>query len=101
MDDHHVGITKDGSFVEVHDAPTPGSRIETLYAVLAVTKDGDEGIVGLKTKVGYLPMVTSDKELIDLFAEQAVKMAEVSNCTTVLVEFSNRREVRTLFKGSA
>lgn len=92
----HVGMGPDGHVTEVHDPGSTGHPIDHLFAILAVDKDGGEGIVGMKMDIGWIPMVTSDPALIERFAEYAKDMAETAQSRAVLVKFTTREEVRVI-----
>ena len=60
----------------VYLKPKNETPINELYAVLSVDNDGCEGIVSAITPMGAMPMVFSNKRMLDITKE---KMKEISS----------------------
>ncbi len=53
-------------------------RITEVYAFVAKDKDGHEGIMGIKTPDGWMPMIGADIERVDHLVPIADKIAVMS-----------------------
>jgi hypothetical protein len=75
-----------------HSAKRPGQRlrIDELFAWVAVDENGDEGVMGMKTGHGWVPMVGADRERIESFRKYAMAVSAGSREKARLVKFTNR-----------
>jgi hypothetical protein len=104
MTDKHYGVSKNDAgqnvFVEVHDPGSTGRVIEEIFVFMAVDDDGSEGIMGFKSREGWVPMVASEPQSVTVMAEIAAHMGEASHKKVHLVKFSAREIERTIFDPS-
>jgi hypothetical protein len=70
-----------------------GFRIRELWAFLAVHDDNDEGVVGMLTPNGWVPMVVADKTRLDQLLPKARELARSQGKTIRLVRFHVRQDV--------
>lgn len=74
-------------------------RIDRMYAFVVVDKDGTEGVAGMRTDDGWLPLVGADFDRVDSLRPIAQHMADTFGHSITLVEFSTRRELEVIVSG--
>ena len=92
---HHAGVGPNGEIVEINDPGSTGHLIDKVFVIVSEDENG-EGVVAARSKDGWIPMVSSDERVINMYAEIAKSMAEVSGKTIRMIELSTRREVRVI-----
>lgn len=73
--------------------------IEKIYCFISKDEDGDEGVCGFKTAVGWMPMVAADRERLNLLTPIAKQIAQATKRPVELVEFSVRRSAEVIEPG--
>ena len=69
-------------------------RITYLIAAVAIDPDnGDEGIIGVSTATGWVPLIASDAIRLSQITEMASKLAAEENLLVRLCRFSSREEI--------
>ena len=69
-------------------------RIEQMYAFVAEDSGpGDEGIIGMQTAYGWMPLVGADMARVESLKPIARDMAEQLGKPVKLLHFDNRKEV--------
>jgi hypothetical protein len=68
-------------------------KIDSMYAFIAKDKEGDEGVVGMPTKDGLLPMVGADMDRVNSLMPVAKIIAEQYGVPIKLYLFTNRTEI--------
>lgn len=62
--------------------------IDQMYAFVATDKNGDEGIIGMNTADGWLPLVGADMERIDSLKRIAREAGIQAQVKVKLIKFS-------------
>lgn len=70
-----------------------GKRIDEMYAFVAVHDDQDEGVMGMPTAQGWLPMVGADMARMESLKDLAKVLAQRSGKRIRLLRFSVREEL--------
>lgn len=73
-------------------------KIEKMYAFVAKSEDGDEGILALKSNNGWLPMVGADFKRIESLLPIAEELTKASGIEFKILQFDNRIDVTEQFK---
>ena len=79
----------------------PGNEypINELYAYVSVDANGNEGIIGHGTATGaWFPLVTGNRELAMSLMETAREAGELAGEEVVLVKFTHKQVVRTVYR---
>lgn len=72
-------------------------RIEEMYAFVAADKDpDDEGIVGMNTGSGWMPMVGADMKRVDDLRPIALSLAYGLGIKIKLLHFTKREELEVI-----
>lgn len=72
-------------------------RIDTLYAFVAEdTGPDDEGVIGMLTTDGWLPLVGADMARIDSVRIAAEQIARDTGKRVKLLQFTNRVEMEEI-----
>lgn len=71
-------------------------KIETISAFIAVDDDGTEGVVGVPSLFGLMPMVCADEERIRSLEPRAQELATAMRKTITLARFSVRTDVKQI-----
>lgn len=72
----------------------PGFVIETLHAFVSVDpKDGEEGVIGMFTGVGWLPLISADEERFVQYIKMADDMCKQHGIQYKILRFDNRADV--------
>ncbi len=75
-------------------------KITEIYAWVTIDKDeNDEGIIGIKTREGWIPAIGADKERIESLRPAAEATAKATGKTVVLTKFSVREEIESIGYG--
>jgi hypothetical protein len=76
-------------------------QINSIWAFVALDPDdGNEGIIGMSTPAGMMPMIASDKVRLDELTPIAEHVAAVSGRDVKLVKFSRREVLRVISHGT-
>ena len=68
--------------------------IEQITAALAVDKqDGDEGVAGMLTEGGWIPLIASDRIRMEMVHEAAERVAKSGQMLVRIVTFTVREEI--------
>lgn len=71
-------------------------RIDSIWAVVSVDDDGTEGLCGILTQTGWLPLiVANEKNLPDIRAE-AIKIAKRDQRLVRIVRLHQREELELI-----
>lgn len=89
---------------EIADGPTlvikPKNQIRSVdevWAFLSVDeKDNTEGIIGMMTPNGWLPLIAADAERLTKLLPYAQDVATATNTAVKLVKFAQREDVKIL-----
>jgi hypothetical protein len=72
-------------------------QITEMYAFVAVDRDGDEGIIGMRAPDGsWMPLVGADKARVESLRSIAREIARASHREVRLLRFSVREELEVL-----
>lgn len=71
-------------------------RIESIQAFISVAEDGDEGIIGRMTGMGWVPFIAADADRLASLKPQAIAIAKATGIEVKLVRFSLREDVETI-----
>lgn len=67
----------------------PGHRITELYCMVAIDKDGDEGLPALYSPDGPVPAVGTTKKSLSKFIEAARRELQSEGVKIKILKFSN------------
>lgn len=70
-------------------------RIDEVYCFIA-EDNGDEGIAGLHTRNGLMPMIGADKARVDALRPMAEELSRATGVRIVLTRFTTRTEVEVI-----
>lgn len=71
--------------------------IPTMYAVMSIDKDGNEGIISIiLPPVGAMPLVFGDKSLYDHFKPHILQIAKDSENKLRLVKFTQKEIIEEI-----
>lgn len=69
-------------------------RIETMYAFIAEdTSPDDEGIIGMNTGTGWMPLVGADMERVESLKPIAQSISRQTGKRVKILQFETRREI--------
>lgn len=71
-------------------------RIEEVWAFAAVGEDGEEGIIGEATYLGWVPFVAADRERLEQLKPRAQAIATKLGCTVRLIRLHQRTDVEEI-----
>lgn len=71
-------------------------KIDTLYAWIAVDKEGKQGIIATKKGDVWLPMVHSKSRIIEIMEKEAREVAAALEISVQLVRFSNAEVIKQI-----
>lgn len=72
-------------------------KIETMYAFVAEdTSPDDEGIIGIDTPLGWMPLVGGDMELVESLKPHAMNIARQLGKRVKLLQFETRKEIEVI-----
>ena len=81
---------------EPNEAAKPEERepflLQELYAFVSKNEDGSEGIIGMPSPHGVIPMFTADKKNLPKLLEGAQLFANAMDKSITVLKFSNREE---------
>lgn len=70
-------------------------KIDGLWAWIATEDDGQEGVIGQATKVGWSPLISADRARIESYRDIAQGIADLGTHVQ-LVQFTTRTDLETL-----
>ena len=70
-------------------------KIDGLWAWIATEDDGQEGVIGQATRIGWLPLIGADRERIESYRDIAQGIADLGSHVQ-LVQFTTRTDLGTL-----
>jgi hypothetical protein len=70
-------------------------KIDGLWAWIATEDDGQEGVLGQATRIGWLPLIGADKDRIESYRDIAQGIAYLGTHVQ-LVQFTTRTDLETL-----
>lgn len=74
----------------------PPHVIEQMFVAVATDKQtGDEGVCGVLTDAGWVPLVASDRIRLERVMQTALRVAEDQQMLVRVVRFDTREEVMT------
>lgn len=77
-----------------------GFKITSLTAIVgADPSTGDEGIWGMKSPDGWVPMVCADAERLKSLLPEAIAMAKALNRTFRVLRFDNMSDITDQIEG--
>lgn len=68
-------------------------KIEKLYAWVTTDDDGDDALPAVRTDMGFLPMIGSDKEMIESLRQTAMTTMAWNGRPIRLVEFGTMKVI--------
>lgn len=72
-------------------------KIETMYAFIAEGEGpDDEGIIGIDTPIGWMPLVGGDMKRAESLKPIATSVAKQIGKQVKLVQFETRKEIGTI-----
>jgi hypothetical protein len=72
-------------------------KIEKVYVILSVDEKGNNGIVATEIPMlGMTPLVTSRKDILERYKEIVQELANDTNRTYKVVEFSSRNLIEEI-----
>ncbi len=74
-------------------------HIEAIHAFLAVDEDGEEGVIGMMTKAGWVPFVAADLKRLEELRPKAEDIALITNKRVRLAKFSIREDIDEIGPG--
>jgi len=75
-------------------------RIQSLWAWLSVDPiDGNEGVLGMYTPVGWMPLIASDKVRLAEYRKVAEQIVQTSGIKARLAKFSVREDISEIGAG--
>lgn len=79
-----------------HNPPNHIERIDRIWLVISGDEHG-EGVCGLQTPTGWIPLVVADERLLPKIRQAAKGLARVGGLgkTVKLIEMSVRRDLET------
>lgn len=71
-----------------------GFKIESLWAYISIDQaDGDEGVLGIHTTRGWMPLVAADKTRLDDLRPFAEEITRQTGVPVQLVQFTTRIDI--------
>jgi hypothetical protein len=71
-------------------------KLQELYAFVSKNENGNEGIIGMPSPQGVIPMFTADKKNLPKLLEGARLFANAMDQSITVLKFSNREEYETI-----
>ncbi len=71
-------------------------KIERIFAFIAKDDQGNEGVCGFQSDMGWMAMVGADQAMIDKLKPMARSIAKSSGKTITICRFSIREEIETI-----
>jgi hypothetical protein len=72
-----------------------GFQITSIQAFIAVGDDGDEGIIGEMTGMGWMPFIAADMVRLEELKPRAIAIGRMTNKVVKLARFMVREDVET------
>lgn len=77
--------------------PDQGASIAEIYCYVAIDKDGNEGICGMFTGMGWMPLVTGSWRICEKLKLHAKEIARASPETKIVLrKFGQAVDLETL-----
>ena len=73
-------------------------RIEQMYAFIAEEGPDDEGVIGMNTRLGWMPLVGADMARVKSLRQMALQVAREAGKPVKLLRFTRREELEVLNK---
>lgn len=70
--------------------------LQQLFAFVSTNEDGSEGIIGMPSAQGVIPMFTADEKNLPKLLEGARLFANAMDKPITVLKFSNREEYETI-----
>ncbi len=67
--------------------------ITKLTAFVAIDKDNEEGVMGIRTAEGWMPLICADEARIKSMFPAAEKISKATNKPYRILQFSQREDV--------
>lgn len=71
-------------------------RIDEMFAFSVVDEDGSEGIIGVQTSNGWMPLVGADMERVGSYMQHAKMIAKQTNKKVTVLKFSKREIIEEI-----
>ncbi len=71
-------------------------RIDEMFAFIVQDDNGDEGICGFKSPIGWMPMVGADMKRMESLMPMARELSLSTPNPIKLVKFNVRQELETI-----
>lgn len=71
-------------------------KIDEIFAFITTDDQGNEGICGFLSNLGWIPMVGADQAAIDKLKPMAKKITQETGKQIEICRFSKRESVETL-----
>ena len=68
-------------------------KIDKMYAFVAEDKNGDEGVIGMQTNSGWMPLVGADMKRINSLIPIVQNIVNQTNHPVKILMFSDRKEI--------
>lgn len=65
-------------------------RLEEVWIVISVDADGNEGLCGMTTAQGWMPLVAAHPRMLPRFKQLAAEIAVAGGCITRLARYTTR-----------
>lgn len=72
--------------------------ISKVTAFVSVDKDGNEGVMGMNTSMGWMPFIGADEERLTQLYPIAKEMSEKFNVPFKVIQLTNRYDITEMVK---
>lgn len=72
--------------------------ISTVTAFVSVDKDGNEGVIGMMSSMGWVPFVCADEKRIASLYPHAKELSKASGIPFKVLQFSTRTDITNEIK---
>ena len=71
-------------------------KIEKMYAFISEDKDGNEGVVGVRTGQEWVPLVGADMSRVNLLIPLAQQIVNKTKRPIKILMFTDRKEINEI-----
>jgi ABC-type branched-subunit amino acid transport system ATPase component len=75
---------------------SPGFKITEMFAFIATEKDGTEGVMGMMSENGWVPLVGADMDRVESIKPIVQGIAQSSGVNITLAKFSVRENLEVI-----
>lgn len=68
-------------------------KITEMFAFISIDADGNEGVIGVSSTMGMLPLVGADMAHMETMKPTAMAVANITGLPVILIKFSVHTEL--------